>query len=69
MNVEATLLFLDFSLAFASSYRAKREKILQAYGVSTESTTAIMTLYENTKAMVRSCGGNVDFFDIVSEGL
>ena len=31
-----------------------------------KNVTAIMMLYENTKAMIRSPNGNTDFFDIVT---
>ena len=42
------------------------EKILLASGLQKETVTAIMLLYKNTKAIVRSPDGDTDFFDIVA---
>ena len=47
------------------SYTAKIEQILFAYGLLKETVTALMMLYKNTKAMVCSPDGDIDFFDIV----
>ena len=43
-NLEATLLFVDFSKAFDSIKRGKMEQILLAYGLPKETVTAIMIL-------------------------
>ena len=64
-NLQATLLFVGFSKTFGSIHRGKIEKIVLAYGISKETGTAIMRLYKNTKAMVRSPDGDAHFFDIV----
>ena len=63
-NHEATLYFVDFSIAFDSLYRRKMEKIPLAYSLPQETVSAIMILYRNTKVKVRSPGEDTDFFDI-----
>ena len=63
-NLEATLLFIDFSKAFDSIYRGKMEYILYTYGLLKETVTSIIMLYKNMKAMVGSPDGDPDFFDI-----
>ena len=65
-NLEATLLFVDFSKAFDSIHRGKMEQILLANGVPKETITAIMMLYKNIKVKVRLPDGDVDYFDIVT---
>jgi len=42
------------------------EQILLAYGLPKETVAAIMMLYKDTKAMVRSPDGDTDFFDIAA---
>ena len=59
-NLEAVLLFVDFSKAFDSVHRGKMKEILLAYGIPEETVEAIMMLYKNT----RSPDGDTDFFDI-----
>ena len=51
-NLQATLLFVDFTKAFDSIHRGKMELILLAYGQPKETVTAIMILYKNTKVKV-----------------
>ncbi len=51
-NLEATILFADFSKAFDSIHRRKMEQILLAYGILKETVATIMALYKNTKAKV-----------------
>ena len=58
-NLEATLLFVDFSKAFDFIYRGKMEQILFAYDHPKETVT-------NTKVKVRSPDGDSDYFDIVA---
>ena len=65
-NLEATLLFVDFSMAFDSIHRGKMEQILLAYGLPKEIVATIMILYKNTKAMVCSSDWDTDYFDIVA---
>ena len=65
-NLQATLLFVDFTKAFDSIHRGKMEQILLAYSIPKETVTAIMILYRNTKVKVRSPDGDTDYFDIVS---
>ena len=48
-NLQATLLFVDFTKAFDSIHRGKMEQILLAYGLPKETVAAIMILYRNTK--------------------
>ena len=42
------------------------EQVLFAYGLPKETVTAIMVLYKNTKAIVRSPDGDTDVIDIVA---
>ena len=65
-NLQATLLFVDFTKAFDSIHRGKMEQILLAYGLSKETVAAIMIIYKNTKVKVRSQGGDTEYFDIVA---
>ena len=65
-NIQATLLFVDFTKAFDSIHRGKMEQILRAYGLPKETTAAIMILYRNTKVKVCSPDGDTDYFDIVA---
>ena len=48
-NLDATVLFVDFSKAFASTHRGKMEQTLLTYSLPKETVTAIMMLYKNTK--------------------
>ena len=65
-NLQATLLFVDFTKAFDSIHRGKMEQILLAYGLPKETVAAIMLLYRNTKVKVRSPDGGTEYFDIVA---
>ena len=65
-NLEATLLFVDFSKIFDSIHREKMEQILLPYRLSKETVAAIMMLYKNTKVKVRFRDGDTDYFDIVA---
>ena len=65
-NLQATLLFVDFTKAFDSIHRGKMEQILLAYGLPEETVAAIMILYRNTNVKVRSPDGDTDYFDIVA---
>ena len=65
-NLQATLLFVDFTKAFDSIHRGKMEQILLAYGLPKETVAAIMILYRNTKVKVRSPDGDTEYFDIVA---
>ena len=68
-NLEATILFVDFSKAFDSIHRGKMEQILLAYGLPKETVAAIMMLYRNTKVKVRSPDRDTDYFNIVADVL
>ena len=68
-NLQATLLFVDFTEAFDSIHRGKIEEILLAYGLPKETVAAIMILYKNTQVKVRSPDGDTEYFDIVAEVL
>ena len=57
-NIEATILFIDFSKAFDSIHRGKMEQMLLAYSLPKETVTAIMMLYKKTKVKVRSLDGD-----------
>ena len=65
-NLQATLLFVNFTKAFDSIHRGKMELILLAYGLPKETVAAIMILYKNTKVKVRSPDGDTEYFDIVA---
>ena len=65
-NIQATLLFVDFTKAFDSIHRGKVEQILLAYGLPKETIAAITILYRNTKVKVRSPDGDTEYFDIVA---
>ena len=65
-NLQATLLFVDFTKAFDSIHRGKMEQILLAYGLPKETVAAIMILYRNTKVKVRSPDGDTEYFHIVA---
>ena len=65
-NLQATLLFVNFTKAFDSIHWGKMEQILLAYGIPKETVAAIMILYRNTKVKVRSPDGDTEYFDIVA---
>ena len=67
-NLEATLIFVDFSKAFDSRYIGKMEQILLAYDLPKETVAVIMMLYKRTKVKARSPEGDTDF-DIVANVL
>ena len=65
-NLQATLLFIDFTKAFDSINRGKMEQILLAYSLPKETVAAIAILYRNIKVKVRSPDGDTEYFDIVA---
>ena len=65
-NLEATILFVDFTKAFDSIHRGKMEQILLTYSQPKETVAAIMMLYRNTKVKVCSPDGDTDYFDMVA---
>ena len=68
-NLDATILFVNFSKAFDSINRGKMEQILLAYSFLKEIVAAIMMLYKNTKVKVQSLDGDTDYFNIVAGAL
>ena len=66
-HLPATLLFIDFSHTFYSINREKMKDILIIYGIPTEIVNAILTLYKNTRSMVRSSDGDTPLFDITTK--
>ena len=64
-NIQATLLFVDFTKAFDSIHREKMEQILQAYGLPKQTVGAITITKRNTKVKVRSPDGDTEYSDIV----
>ena len=64
-NLEAIILFVNFSKAFDSIYKGKMEQVLLAYSLHKEIVSAIMMLYRNTKVKARSPDGDTYYFDIV----
>ena len=65
-NLQATLVFVDFTKAFDSIHKGKMEQILLAYGLPKETVAVITNLYRNTKVKVRSPDGDTKYFDIVA---
>ena len=65
-NLEATILFIDFTKAFKSIHRGKMEQILLTYSLTKETVTTIMMLYRNTKVKVCFLVGDTDYFDIIA---
>ena len=65
-NLQATILFVNFTKAFDSIYRGKMEQILLEYGLPKETVAAIMILYGNTKVRVCSPDGDTDYFGIAA---
>ena len=65
-NLQATLIFVDFTKAFDSIHREKMEQILLAYGIPKETVATITILYRNTKVKVRSPDGDTEYFDIIA---
>ena len=65
-NLQATILFVDFTKAFGSIHRGKMEKIPLAYSMPKETVAAITILYRNIKVKVSSPDGETDYFDIVA---
>ena len=49
-NLQATLIFADFTKAFDSIHRGKMEQILLAYEIPKETVAAITILYRNTQS-------------------
>ena len=65
-NLEATILFVDFSEAFDTIRRGKMEQILLTNGLPKETVAAMMMPYNNTKVKVRFPDGETDYFDLVA---
>ena len=42
------------------------EQTLEAYGIPSDITKAIMIMYKNTQAFVKSPDGDTEFFDIIA---
>ena len=64
-NLEATILFVDFSKAFDSIHRGKMEQILLAYGLNQRNHFSHHDIYKNMKVKVHFPDGDIDYFDIV----
>ena len=65
-NLDATMLFVDFSKAFVSIQRGKMEQILLAFVLPKETVAVVMMLYKNMNIKVRSLDGDTDYFNIVA---
>ena len=65
-NLEATILFVDFTKAFDSIQERKDGKILLSYGLPKEAVTAIVMKYRNTKLKLCSTDVDTDYFVIVA---
>ena len=53
-NLEATLLFIDFSKLFGSIQRGKMEQVLLAYDLPEETVTPLIYFFKNVKAVLPS---------------
>ena len=62
----AVMTFIDFKKAFDMIHRGQMLKILVAYDIPEELTTAIADTYSNTKAKVITPDGETDAFQIYS---
>ena len=60
-NLQATILFVDFTKVFDSIHRGKMEQILLTYSLPKETITDIMMLYRNNKVKVHSLNGDTDY--------
>ena len=65
-NLQATILFVNFTKTFDSIHRGKMEQILLAYGLPNETVAAITILYRNIKVKLSSPEGDTEYFDIVA---
>ena len=65
-NLQAAILFVDFTKGFDSIHRGKMEQILLAYDLPKETVAAIMILNKNTEVKVRSPDGDTDYFHILA---
>ena len=65
-NLQAIILFVDFTKTFDSIHRGKMEQILLGYGQPKETVAAITILYRNIKVKVCSPDGDTEYFDIVA---
>ena len=65
-NLEATILFVDFSKAFDSIHRGKMEQILLGYGLPKETVAAIKMRYKSMKVKVHPADGDKDYFDVIA---
>ena len=65
-NLQATILFVDFTKAFDSIHRGKMKQILLNCSLPEKTVVAIMMLYRNTKVKVCSLDGDTDYIDIVA---
>ena len=65
-NLQVTILFVDFTKAFASIHKGKMQQVQLAYGIPKETVAAITILYRNTKMKVCSPDGDTECFDIVA---
>ena len=63
------IIFTDFSKALDSIDPSKIEQILKVYGIPNEIIKAIMIMYKNTQAFVRSPDGDTGFFNIIARVL
>ena len=57
-NLQATILFVNFTKAFDSIHSGKMEQIPLPYGRPKETVAAIMILFRNTKVKVGSPDGD-----------
>lgn len=63
-NLPAVLTFIDFKKAFDSISRDKMFKILKAYSIPPNLLNAIINMYTNTRAKVRTPDGETEEFEI-----
>ena len=68
-NLQATILFVDFTKAFDSLHERMMVQILLAYVLPNATVTAVMVLYRNTKVKVRSPDEDTDYYNYIFSAL
>ena len=65
-HLPAVMVFIDFCKAFDSINHQAMFAILKAYGIPERIMNAIMEIYRNIKAKVKSPDGDTDYFEILA---
>ena len=65
-HIPSVMVFIDFSKAFDSINHQKMFRILAAYDIPKRIVDAIMLLYSDIKAKIKSPDGDTDYFQILA---